>query len=323
MIFKKITLSLLFSPILLLAFNQDNFLKFNDSKITNNEKIKKKSNDFKLQSILIDLKNKKKDRKDLLLKLKRLADKENSEKASFYYAALIENINPKESIEYYKKAIFINPLYKEAIYNLGVLYLKLNNKNDAISNFVTAYQLGVKESALPLAELTDNKALYKEAIKNNIKNSKTLYIKYLIKELSKNNNKEIKNEIGKYAKEAYEDRESYIFYAKYLFETKKTKEAFSVLSEGIIHKDVDSSILLSSIILKTSPLEVTKILKNINTKEALKLKAEAYYLLGDFKSSLLNINSYKTAIKDKNIEDESLIFIYSKICDETNYCLGF
>ncbi len=50
-----------------------------------------------------------------------------------YY--FVQEENYKQAIEEYKKVIVCDPLNTKAIYNLGLVYVKINNFNEAIEEF--------------------------------------------------------------------------------------------------------------------------------------------------------------------------------------------
>jgi len=242
-----------------------------------------------------------------LNKLKALS-KDNA-KASFYYASLIEKLNKEKSIKWYKHSIDLGDY--RAAYNLGLLYLKLNNEKNAIIYLKIALNNKIYQALLPLAKLEKSKKLFKIAISKNIENATEDYLYFLRETNDKNYDNAIEN--------AYKNKINFTLMANRYFNMGQKNKGINILKEGISYNDKNSLYELSYYYLDNNPDNSIELLKNENTAISHYIQGLAYFKKNKLKKSLNHFRIYEYMSNDTNRDYEYV----QKICKSTNYCLDF
>jgi len=252
------------------------------------------------------------DKSPYVKKIEELAKKGN-EKSYFYLGAIYEKVDKNKAIKYYKKALEVKDY--RAAYNLGLLYLKNGNIMEAKTYFELAYNNGIQEAILPLAEIKGDKKLYKEAVDKKIPGALERYVIFLKTTNDPEYNKIIKN-IKKESKD-------YVLIAEDFINKNKLNKAIEVLKEGVKNLDEKATVMLADIYSKENPKEALKLVENIKENPYSDfIKGKIFFQEKDYKKALDSLRKYQNSVstdQEKKLADKYI----KSICENTNYCLDF
>lgn len=293
--------------------NKDSFL----SLLVENGKVTNNSSHVEVDNLLRKLsypsyKNK------ALNKISNLADNGDSY-ANFILGTFYESKNKITlSEKYYLRAIKLGSY--EAAYNIGILYLNINNIEKAKKYLNISLENGILQAIIPLSdiEVDPNKKikLLELAVNNGLEGSKRLLTIELIRQ----------NKIDRAYKlslEMFNDSENYILLYK-LTIAKNTKRALEILEKGVLVGDIESMELLSFLYLKGKYVKkdlkkAEAFVSKLDTPIANLVKGLVYFENKDnLKKSYIELKKFKLKT-NSNIVDNEINFI----CEKTNYCLEF
>lgn len=230
---------------------------------------------------------------------------EKASKGDVTALAELKNLKNKESLfllgifyekdgtqkDYYLESFRLGKT--EALYNLGI---SLSDANESVFYLKQALDNGIKESLIPLYDLTKDEDYLKQAADENILNANLLYAKLLEKQGRDN---------LFYTQKLYDLKEDFVLHYKNV-------KDFKIIKEGVAHKNGEAILRFSK---DLSDEDAIKLLKEVTLPEA-KYRLGLIYMNINKKDALGYFREYATMT---NSEVEEI----KQICQETNYCLSF